>query len=268
MVASGLQESEYETSFFLVYLLIKNNSSGGNHAGRTFKKHQRNGDIPVLNYRQGLRFTTFIFVTWFFLVRLVTFSLTEVDKVKIYFCRKRIDTLATEKFHHAFQKLLRACKVHKIILLGGSRINFVPISPALIGNIYRSEEDLPPKAPYQDKTCICCNQIFWEFFDEDVQASFQTERRCPCVSNHEPRFEARVSRARFACGPHATIDIPPFHFLAEEDAEHAGNCCTKAKVWFLFLNFLNFPSEFFLPYNAISQLDLSQRENRTLLISV
>lgn len=87
-----------------------------------------------------------------FLVRLVTFSLTEVDKVKIYFCRKRIDTLATEKFHHPFQKLLRACKVHKIILLGGSRINFVPISPALIGNIYRSEEDLPLKAPYQDKT--------------------------------------------------------------------------------------------------------------------
>lgn len=201
MVASGLQESEYETSFFLVYLLIKNNSSGGNHTGRTFKKHQRNGDIPVLNYRQALRFTTFIFVTWFFLVRLVTFSLTEVDKVKIYFCRKRIDTLATEKFHHPFQKLLRACKVHKIILLGGSRINFVPISPALIGNIYRSEEDLPLKAPYQDKTCICCTQIFWEFFDEDVQASFQTERRCPCVSNHEPRFEARVSRARFACGP-------------------------------------------------------------------
>lgn len=124
-----------------------------------------------------------------------------MDKVKIYLCRKRIDTLATEKFHHPFQELLRACKVHKIILLGGSRINFVPISPALIGNIYCSEEDLPLKAPYQDKTCICCTQIFWEFFDEDVQASFQTERRCPCVSNHEPRFEARVSRARFARGP-------------------------------------------------------------------
>lgn len=167
MVASGLQESEYETSFFLVYLLIKNNSSGGNHAGRTFKKHQGNGDIPVLNYRQAVRFTTFIFVTWFFLVRLVTFSLTEVDKVKIYFCWKRIDTLATEKFHPPFQECLRACKVHKIILLGGSRINFVPISPALIGNIYRSgrrlRKDLPLRAPYQDKTCICCTQIFENF---------------------------------------------------------------------------------------------------------
>lgn len=150
-----------------------------------------------------------------------------------------------------------------------------------------------------------------------MQASFQTERRCPCVSNHEPRFEARVSRARFACRPHRSccnnqelviacdpggalrnessslvplaneralaasrfrrhqlrkpmqpLTFLPSIFLAEEDAEHAGNCCTKAKVWFLFLNFLNFPSEFFLPYNAISQLDLSQRENRTLLISV
>lgn len=73
MVASGLQESEYETSFFLVYLLIKNNSSGGNHVGRTFKKHQRNGDIPVLNYRQALRFTTFMFVTWFFFSKISNF---------------------------------------------------------------------------------------------------------------------------------------------------------------------------------------------------
>lgn len=87
-----------------------------------------------------------------------------MDKVKIYFCRKRIDTLATEKFHPPFQELLRACKVHKIILLGGSRINFVPISPALISNVYRSgrrlRKDLPLRAPYQDKTCICCTQIF------------------------------------------------------------------------------------------------------------
>lgn len=133
-----------------------------------------------------------------FLVRLVTFSLTEVDKVKIYFCRKRIDTLATEKFHHPFQKLLRACKVHKIILLGGSRINFVPISPALIGNIYRSgrrlRKDLPLWAPYQDKTCICCTQIFLRIF---------RWRRASIVPNRAAmpvRFEPRTAfrSARFA----------------------------------------------------------------------
>ena len=129
-----------------------------------------------------------------------------MDKVKIYFCRKRIDTLATEKFHHPFQKLLRACKVHKIILLGGSRINFVPISPALIGNIYRSgrrlRKDLPLRAPFRTRLVFFALRFFENFsmktckYRSKQRGDARAFRTTNCVSKRA--FRALALRAGLA----------------------------------------------------------------------